>query len=35
MSGIKELRENFKKESKSIGKNQADLKNTITEIKNT
>lgn len=34
-SAIEELRENFNKESEGIIKNQAELKNTITEMKNT
>ena len=29
-----ELRENFKKEIKTIQKNQTEVKNTITELKN-
>lgn len=33
-SGIQELRENISRELGSIIKNQADLKNTIIEMKN-
>lgn len=34
-SGIEELRENFNKELESVRKNLADLKNIVTQIKNT